>query len=60
MENEIDDETKQGGLFDKKLRTGEVPESSRGSGLQKAVGDLVTCPWCVGPWVALGQKELSE
>ncbi|HSH39156.1 MAG TPA: DUF1360 domain-containing protein [Chthoniobacterales bacterium] len=40
--------------FDKKAGAGEVEESARGTGMQKAVGDLVTCPWCVGPWVALG------
>jgi hypothetical protein len=33
---------------------GEVEEEARGSGLQRAVGELVTCPFCVGPWVALG------
>ncbi len=32
---------------------GEVRESSRGAGLRRAVGDLVTCPYCTGPWVAL-------
>lgn len=32
----------------------EVKEKSRGSGLQRAVGDLLTCPWCVSPWVAAG------
>lgn len=31
---------------------GEVRESVRGTGLRKAVGDLITCPWCSGPWVA--------
>ncbi len=31
---------------------GEVKEKSRGTGLQKAVGDLLTCPWCTGAWVA--------
>lgn len=31
---------------------GEVKEKARGSGLRRAVGDLVTCPWCVAPWVA--------
>jgi hypothetical protein len=31
---------------------GEVSESSRGSGLRRAVGDLLTCPFCFGPWVA--------
>lgn len=31
---------------------GEVKEKSRGKGLQRAVGDLLTCPWCIAPWVA--------
>jgi hypothetical protein len=31
---------------------GEVSEEARGSGMQRAIGELVTCPWCVGPWVA--------
>src|SRR5437764_7159088 len=33
---------------------GEVNERSRGHGLQRAVGDLLTCPWCIAPWVAAG------
>lgn len=32
--------------------TSEVNEKSRGTGLQRAIGDLITCPWCVAPWVA--------
>jgi hypothetical protein len=31
---------------------GEQTEKSRGSGMQRAFGDLITCPWCTGPWVA--------
>jgi hypothetical protein len=31
---------------------GEVSERSRGRGLRKAIGDLATCPFCTGPWVA--------
>src|SRR5205807_8406785 len=31
---------------------GEVIEKSRGQGLQRAIGDLATCPWCAAPWVA--------
>jgi Protein of unknown function (DUF1360) len=30
----------------------EVQEKSRGTGLQRAIGDLMTCPYCMGPWVA--------
>ena len=32
--------------------SGEVKERSRGHGLQRATGDLLTCPWCIAPWVA--------
>lgn len=31
---------------------GEVSESSRGTGLRRAIGDLVTCAFCTGPWIA--------
>jgi hypothetical protein len=31
---------------------GEVAEKSRGGPLRRAVGDLLTCPYCSGPWVA--------
>jgi Protein of unknown function (DUF1360) len=30
----------------------ELAEEVRGSGLRKAVGELVTCPFCLGQWVA--------
>ena len=33
---------------------GEVEERSRGVGIRRAIGDLLTCPWCMAPWVALG------
>lgn len=32
---------------------GEVEEEARGRGMQKAIGELVTCPFCVSPWAAL-------
>jgi hypothetical protein len=32
--------------------SGEVREKSRGTGLRRAVGDLLTCEYCTGPWVA--------
>ncbi|MFL5825271.1 MAG: DUF1360 domain-containing protein [Thermoleophilaceae bacterium] len=32
----------------------EVDESPRGSGLRLAVGELVSCPFCLGQWVAAG------
>ncbi len=34
--------------------SGEVEEKARGTGLRKAVGQLVTCPYCLGMWVASG------
>jgi hypothetical protein len=30
----------------------EVSESPRGRGLQLALGELLSCPYCVGQWVA--------
>lgn len=30
----------------------EVKERVRGRGMQRAIGDLVTCPWCLNPWIA--------
>jgi hypothetical protein len=32
----------------------ELRESPRGSGLRHALGELVTCPFCLGQWVATG------
>jgi len=31
---------------------GTVKERPRGSGLRQAIGNLLTCPYCAGPWVA--------
>jgi hypothetical protein len=31
---------------------GEVEEEARGTGLRRAVGELLVCPNCVGQWVA--------
>nr|MBA2339865.1 DUF1360 domain-containing protein [Pyrinomonadaceae bacterium] len=30
----------------------EVKEKVRGEGMQRAIGDLVTCQYCLSPWVA--------
>lgn len=30
----------------------EVSEEPRGSGLHRAVGELLVCPYCIGQWVA--------
>jgi len=32
----------------------ELVEEVRGTGLRKAVGELVTCPFCLSQWVATG------
>jgi hypothetical protein len=32
----------------------EVTEEPRGTGLRLAIGELVTCPFCMGQWVAAG------
>ena len=31
---------------------GEVDESARGRGLRRALGEALTCPFCLGLWVA--------
>ena len=31
---------------------GEVNESVPGTGLRHAIGELVTCPFCIGVWIA--------
>ena len=31
---------------------GEVDEKPRGHGLRRAIGSLLTCAFCTGPWVA--------
>ena len=38
--------------YEKSAGAGEVVEKSRGTGLRRAVGDLVTCKWCIAPWIA--------
>lgn len=32
----------------------EVSEEPRGAGVQRAIGELLICPHCVGQWVAAG------
>jgi hypothetical protein len=29
-----------------------VLEESKGRGIRRAIGDLLTCQFCIGPWVA--------
>jgi hypothetical protein len=31
---------------------GEVEERARGTGLRRAIGELLTCPYCLGMWLA--------
>ncbi len=38
--------------FVKSAGSGEVDEKARGTGIRRAIGDLVTCNYCTGPWVA--------
>ncbi len=33
---------------------GEVEQQVRGRGARRAVGELLTCPFCIGQWVATG------
>ena len=32
----------------------EVHETPRGKGLQRVMGELLTCPFCLGTWIGLG------
>lgn len=38
--------------FDGPAGNSELKEHVRGSGLRKAVGELITCPFCAGQWVS--------
>lgn len=40
--------------FEKLAGAGEVEETARGTGLRRAIGELLTCPYCLAPWVASG------
>jgi hypothetical protein len=31
---------------------GEVEEQARGTGVQRAIGELLTCPYCLGVWIS--------
>jgi len=33
---------------------GEMEESAKGHGLRRAIGELLTCPFCLGTWIASG------
>jgi len=38
--------------YEGKAGAGEVKERPRGRGLRRAVGSLLTCQFCAGPWIA--------
>jgi len=40
--------------FEEDAGPSEVEETSRGTGVRKATGELLACPFCVGQWVAAG------
>jgi Protein of unknown function (DUF1360) len=33
---------------------GELEERAKGRGLRRAIGELLTCPFCLGTWIASG------
>jgi hypothetical protein len=37
----------------------ELEEEVRGSGARKAVGEMITCPFCLGLWIATGFQASS-
>jgi len=37
---------------------GEVHDEPRGNGWQRSIGELLTCPYCAGPWLATGLGAL--
>ncbi|HEX3900738.1 MAG TPA: DUF1360 domain-containing protein [Mycobacteriales bacterium] len=40
--------------FEGAAAPGEVKEEVAGTGVRKAVGELITCPFCMDQWVATG------
>lgn len=38
----------------KSAGAGEVEEEPRGHGIQRGIGTLISCPYCMGPWCAAG------
>jgi hypothetical protein len=38
--------------FDEPIGEGEVNEEVRGTGVRHAAGELLTCPFCFGQWIA--------
>jgi uncharacterized protein DUF1360 len=40
--------------FQRESGQGEVEERPRGSGLRRAIGELLVCPYCLAQWVSAG------
>jgi hypothetical protein len=40
--------------FQEKAGHGEVEEQPRGTGLRRATGELVACPYCLAQWISGG------
>lgn len=40
--------------FEGNAGDGEITEGARGTGVQHALGELLTCPFCFGQWVVAG------
>jgi hypothetical protein len=40
--------------YEGKAGPSEVSETPRGEGAQRAIGELINCPFCIGMWVASG------
>ena len=40
--------------FEERGRPAEVEEKPRGSGLRRAIGELLVCPYCLGLWISAG------
>ena len=40
--------------FQERAGRGEVNEAPRGGSLRRAVGELLTCPYCLSVWIASG------
>ena len=38
----------------KEGKDGDIQESPRGKGPRRAIGELISCPSCVGQWLAVG------
>jgi hypothetical protein len=37
-------------VFEDDAGPGEVDEAARGTGLRRAIGELIVCPYCLGMW----------